>query len=662
MLFDSPGLSANGGAQVSIQVAMPNVLNSPVGFVPARARITLAGVAAVVGAAVVLKVAQDVFLPLAIAMLITFALSPLVSLLRRFGLSMMLSVLLVTALTFAAIGVFSLVVFGQLGELAVNLPTFQQNILAKLDALQNTGSGNGLVSNIMKMARAINSEIGAALPVEGTAPAPPMPVEVVENVSALELLQNLVMPIISPVATSGLVVVLVIFMLLERDHLRDRFIRLVGSNDLHRTTQILGDAGGRVASYLVMQLLVNTIYALPIGLGLWAIGVPNAVLWGVLTLILRFVPYIGSILAAAFPLFLSFAVSPDWSAVIWTAALFIAVEAITSNMIEPWLYGSRTGLSALAIIIAALFWTYIWGAPGLVLATPLTVCLVVLGRHIPQFAFFDILLGDEPVLAPHQQLYQRLLGGNKVEAVFRAEEALANSDLMEFYQDVALPALILAQDDRDRGVLTPEQEQRVATTADHMVAELSGMIREERDEAAAANPGTPPTIGPRVTCIGGRWEIDDISALMLAQVLEIEGATTQHLSYTDLAASRFAQTREVLQDCVILCFLNPNPSHASLLHIRRIKTMAPDVRVGVVIWDVPADLVKTEEPLQRLAGVDADKLNEAMAIGADFVATSFDAAIAEAFNPAAALPLPTITPRRKSPRRATTPRPTLETT
>lgn len=625
---------------------MPPQILGPARFMPTQNRITLPGVFAVVGAAVVLKLAQDVFLPLAIAMLITFALSPLVSVMRRLGLSMILSVLLVTALAFAAIGLFSLVVFGQLGELAMNLPTFQQNILTKLDGLQSAGAGNGLFTRAMNMVRAINSEIGAALPDTGTLPAKPMQVEVIENVSALGLLQNLVVPIISPVATSALVVILVIFMLLEREALRDRFIRLVGSNDLHRTTQMLGEAGDRVASYLLTQLLVNTIYAVPIGLGLWLIGVPNALLWGVLTLILRFVPYIGSVLAAAFPLFLAFAVSPDWSAVIWTAALFIAIEMITSNAVEPWLYGSRTGISSLAVIIAALFWTYIWGPPGLVLATPLTVCLVVLGRHIPQFAFFDILLGDEAVLTPHQQLYQRLLAGNKVEAVFHAEEGLTDQNLITFYQDVALPSLIMAQDDRNRGVLTPEQESRLAETALHLVTEMADLTADERDEAQSAKPAN----APMVTCIGGRWQIDDITAIMLTQLLQVEGATAHALSHADLAPSRFTKTEAALQGCVILCFLDPNPSRASLLHIRRIKRLAPHTRVGVVIWALPRSLDDAESILPHRQEVQPAKIDEALAIGADFVATTFEAALEEAFATKTATALPANDPKQ-APRR-----------
>jgi AI-2E family transporter len=306
----------------------------------------------------------------------------------------------------------------------------------------------------------------------------------------------------------------VIFMLLEREELRDRFIRLVGSNDLHRTTQVLEEAGHRVGRYLLTQLLVNLIYAVPIGVGLYLIGVPNAVLWGLLTLVLRFVPYIGSVLAAAFPLFLSFAVAPDWSAVLWTAALFAGVELITSNIVEPWLYGSRTGVTPLAIIIAAIFWTWLWGPLGLVISTPLTVCLVVLGRHVPQFELFDILFGDEPVLEPHARLYQRLLAGDAIEATSRAEEAVEEDYLVDYYRDVGLPALLLAQNDVARGVLTAEQEGRISTAARAMVDELQEVAVEERTlldaqpAAAATEPASAGATGStrsRPRCWPRRW-------------------------------------------------------------------------------------------------------------------------------------------------------------
>jgi len=586
---------------------------------PQRARITLPHMATVVGAAVVLYLAQEVFLPLAFAMLIAFALSPVVIRARRLGLGHLPSVLVASGLAFVAIGGFVLIVVGQLAELALNLPTFQANILAKLEGLQAADGGNSLVSNAMQMLGTISTRIGAAV---GTGEATkPMPVEVVQPTNALALLQNLILPLVSPVATAGLVIVLVIFMLLEREQLRDRFIRLVGTGDLHRTTQVLEDAGGRVANYLLVQLLVNAIYALPIGFGLWLIGVPNATLWGLLTLVLRFVPYIGSVLAAAFPLFLAFAISANWSAVLWTGALFLTVELLTSNVIEPWLYGARTGVSALAIIIAAIFWTFLWGPLGLVLSTPLTVCLVVLGRHIPQFEVFDILFGDEPVLTQHQRLYQRLLVGDAIEAMARAEEALEDQSPAEFYQSTTLPALILAQEDRDRGVLSPEQERKLAVTGLTMLADIAERIGTANGAAAKAR---------RILCLGGRWELDDVSAVLLAQSLSWRGAAAVPRSAADLMPGRLAELGLSDADCLILCFLDPAPSRASLLHIRRLKRLRPDLRLGVAIWAMPPDLA-ADPP--ATAPVDPAKLTEALALGADFAGTTLqeimDAALAD---------------------------------
>ena len=456
--------------------------------------------------------------------------------------------------------------------------------------------------------------------------------------SPLDMLINLVGPIISPIATAGLVVVLVIFMLLEREELRDRFIRLIGSNDLHRSTQVLEDAGSRVANYLLIQLLVNVIYALPIGIGLWLIGVPNALLWGMLTLVLRFVPYIGSVLSAAFPLFLAFAVSPDWDALLWTAALFLVVELATSNVIEPWLYGSRTGVSPMAIIVSAIFWTWIWGPLGLVLSTPLTVCLVVLGRHIPQFELFDILFGDEPVLAPHARLYQRWLAGDAIESTFRAEEALEEEWLSDYYAQTALPALMLAQADWSRGVLTTPQEERLAGTAMAMVADLQTVVEEERAEE-------PPAAAPRrILCIGGRSGLDDVAAAMLAQVLASEGAQTRSLTARDLAPARIAALDLGATDTVVLTFLDPSPARASLLHIRRLKRAEPSLRVGVVIWDMPDSLLVEGQPVERVSPA---KPAEALEIGADFAVTGLDPAVTEALSEAEALPVPEAAPKKK---------------
>lgn len=645
---------------------------------------------ALIGATVIaaiLHLGQDVFLPLAVAVLITFALSPLVTFLRNRGLPMMVSVLATVTLAFAIIGIFLLVVVSQLGSLAQQLPTFQANIVTKLDSLQASGDENSLTGRLTRMFTEINDEIGQALPApeggalppageggeaaanpeaaaasgQGGKPAPvePVPVKVVEQQSPLTTLTDLVMPLISPIGTAGLVIVVVVFMLLERDELRDRFIRLVGSNDIHRTTQVLEEAGTRVAHYLLAQLLVNTIYAVPIGIGLWFIGVPNAVLWGLLTLVLRFVPYIGSILAALFPLFLAFAVSPDWSAVIYTAILFLVVEFITSNIIEPWLYGARTGVSALAIIVAAIFWTWVWGPMGLVLSTPLTVCLVVLGRHVPQFELFDVLFGDQPVLAPHMRLYQRLLVGDVTEATFRAEEALDEDWIADYHRDVGLPALVLAQIDYERGVVSEEQEARLEESAMRFLDELDEVVDEELEEAAQVETGEieedeehlPLTgKGQHIAFIGGRTGLDDVAARMLSQVASAEGAEVTLLSHDDLAPRRFATVTAVPAQTLLLCFLDDAPARGSVLQIRRIKRAAPDKRVGVMIFQPPSG---TEGMVGR-DPLPADRIDAILQTGADFCVTSIEEAMEAAFAGGEPTPLPEAPARasKRRPRRA----------
>ncbi|TGV66164.1 AI-2E family transporter, partial [Mesorhizobium sp. M00.F.Ca.ET.149.01.1.1] len=235
----------------------------------------------------------------------------------------------------------------------------------------------------------------------------------------------------------------------------------------------------------LMQLVVYVIYAVHITIGLWVLGIPNALLWGLLALALRFVPYIGPIVGALLPLFLALAVAPGWSLLLWTVALFVVVELVIGNVIEPWLYGSHTGLSPLAIIVAAIFWTWLWGPIGLVLSTPLTVCLVVLGRHVPQFEFLDVLFGNEPVLEPHARLYQRLLAGDPDEATDHAEEILEEKYLFQFYDQVAIPALLLGEQDRGRGVMDDEQRRQVADSAMTLVANLDDSAQQEAEEEEA---------------------------------------------------------------------------------------------------------------------------------------------------------------------------------
>ena len=336
---------------------------------------------------------RDVFVPLRWQGASLLALAPLITALRRRGLPRTPAVITVVILAFLEMFRIGFVVAGQVYQLGASLPRYEYNIREKVRSLQSSAPGGSLIERAEEVLRDLRQDIEDATqpPTEeqGTSPLSrrhlsPDPFRFKSgqpDPAPLQMLQTVVGPLVQPLATTGIVIVFVVFMLLEREDLRDRFIRLVGSRDVHRTTQALGDAAERVGRYLLMQLLVNVAYGIPIGIGLWLIGVPNPLLWGMLSVVLRFVPFIGPIIAAAFPLALSIAVNPGWTMLPDRSALFIVLEMISGNVVEPWLYGASPGLSSIAILAAAVFWTWLWGPVGLLLSTPLTVCLVVLGGH-----------------------------------------------------------------------------------------------------------------------------------------------------------------------------------------------------------------------------------------------------------------------------------------
>ena len=448
-------------------------------------------------------------------MLLTFALAPLVSGLRKVRVPRPVAVGAVVTGAFAAIVLFGVIVATQLASLAENLPLYQSNIEAKVQSIKDANVGEGLYGRVAKLLEKLGHQIQSDQPAPGeeAAPAepaatPPVAVQVVDPPpQPLQVLQTIIGPLVAPLTTGGIVIVVVIFMLLRREDLRDRFIRLVGSGDIHRTTEAIEDAGKRVGQYLLMQLVVNVTYAIPIAVGLWLIGVPNALLWGLVALVMRFVPFIGPVIASIFPLALALAVDPGWSMLLWTAALFIVVELLSNNVVEPWLYGSRTGLSPLAVIVAAVLWTWLWGPLGLLLSTPLTVCLVVLGKHVPRFEFLDVLFGNKPVLEPHQQLYQRLLAGDPVEATERAEAFLADSDLITFYETAAIPALAVGELDRARGVMSGERRRRVADSALTLVDNLEDYADEEQDTGEEPSAACGKGGRTRGACRKGEEEV-----------------------------------------------------------------------------------------------------------------------------------------------------------
>ncbi|ASY59825.1 AI-2E family transporter [Sinorhizobium sp. CCBAU 05631] len=600
---------------------------------------TLAATAATVA---VLYFASEVFLPLAIAILLTFALAPVVSRLRRAGLPRSVAVIVTVATAFLFLSAFSVILAVQVSEVAQNLPTYQYNIIEKIRVLKEAGSESQIFDRISRVVERISTEISRPRPETPVSPAPepgqkPLLVEIFSPERPIETLRNIINPLLGPLATTGLVIVVVIFMLFEREDLRDRFIRLVGYGDLHRTTEALQDAAARVGQYLLMQLVVNITYGIPLAVGLWLLGIPNAILWGMLAIVLRFVPYIGPVIAAVLPLFLAFAAAQGWSLLFWTAALFIVLELLSNNVVEPWLYGSRTGLSPLAIIVAAIFWAWLWGPVGLVLSTPLTVCLVVLGRHVPQFEFLEILLGNEPVLDPKERLYQRLLAGDPDEATDNAEEMLEEKYLVEFYDTVAIPALLLAEHDRTRGALSEPQVAQIAQSARTLVANLEEIAAEEEEEdeedEAGENNGEgddqsddydlPLGDGKSVLCIGGRGELDDVTAAMLAQVIRVQGADVAAASHDDLKPGTIRALPFPGRNAILVTFLDQDSLRHAKFIVRRLKRLTPIARIGIVLW--------------REDGTPIAELVEELQ--ADFVVSVISDAVREALSEEVARPL-----------------------
>jgi hypothetical protein len=406
-------------------------------------------------------------------------------------------------------------------------------------------------------------------------------------------------------ASTGIVIVLVVFFLIRREDLRDRFIRLVGRGQVTLTTQVLEDAALRVSRYLSMQLLINVIFGAVIATGLYLIGVPNAVLWGILATMLRFIPYIGPWIAAAMPIGLSMAISTSWLAPILTVALFVVLELVTNNVLEPWLYGKNTGVSAVAVLLAAIFWTWLWGIAGLLLATPLTVCLLVIGKHVPHLSFLDTLLGNEPVFEPKTRVYQRLLALDQEEAAELLDGYLEHKPLVEVYDTVLIPALALAETHWHRGELADGRHTFMLQSLKEIIEDLGQRQVELQAETAAKDtseangdsasvvvPDSPPVC---ILCLPARDEADEIAATMLAQLLDTSGCIVQAVSVT-ARASEMVDLVEQRQPAVVCVSATPP---AAVMHARylctRLRARMPKVNLVVGLWDTPGELTKAKK-------------------------------------------------------------------
>ncbi|WP_376707529.1 AI-2E family transporter [Bradyrhizobium canariense] len=600
-------------------IRQPFKARTPEELISLLSAVAMAILAAII--VMVLYYGREIIIPIALAVLLSFVLAPLVRLVQRLRIPRSLAVVSVVVIAFAFIFAMGSLLATQLAQLAGDLPRYQSTISEKIQSFRETTAGRGTLERASSMLKDLSKELDKpkeAANSLGTIAAPkaaaprPVPVEVLQpDPGALESLQTLISPLLHPLATTGIIVIFVIFILLQREDLRNRLIRLAGSDDLQRTTAALDDAASRLSRLFLIQLLVNGSFGIIIGMGLWLIGVPSAILWGILAAVLRFVPYIGAVIAAAFPLALAVAVDPTWTMLLWTIALFVVVEPVVGHVLEPMVYGHSTGLSPVAVVASATFWTALWGPIGLVLATPLTVCLVVLGRHVERLEFLDVMFGDRPALSPPEIFYQRMLAGDPTEASAKAEEFLKERSLSSYYDEVALRGLQLAQADAERGALDPDRLTKIRDA----VQEFANNISEQDErppqkvnpttdvEATSAIEGVAedaPYESLRVLrkedlpsewqgdhpvlCLAGRNPIDEAAAIMLAQLTGAHGLSARVEAAEALSTANIFRLETAGVAIVCLVYMDASSPAHMRYSVRRLRRKLPKATIILGCW------------------------------------------------------------------------------
>ncbi len=596
--------------------------------VPGLSSLLALAVGAVIIAA--LYLAREVLIPITLAVLLTFVLSPVVALLRHIHVPRVPAVLLAVVFAIGIIVSLGSAIGMQVASLASDLPLYASTIEKKVGTVRSfvTNNVEDLVNRLGRGIKQANTGQGvtpnpASNAPEGTVQKP-IPVEVQQPSPApLEIARQILAPVLTPLEDLLIVIIVAIFVLLQKDDLRDRLIRLFGSSDLHRTTAAMDDAAHRLSRYFLSQFCINAVFGLIIGTGLFLIGVPSPVLWGILGALLRFVPYIGSFISGVLPTMLAAGVSPGWGLGIETAALFVIVETITGQFVEPMVYGHSTGLSPAAVVVAAIFWTWIWGPIGLILSTPLTLCLVVLGRYVDRLEFLDVILGDRPALTPVENFYQRMLAGDTDEAQDQAEHLLKERSLSSYYDEVVLRGLQLAASDVERGVLAEDQIERIQQAVRALVADLGshGDADPHPADAAAAEAEssagekalpkhaapnavllTPDQLAPGwrseapVLCIAGRGSLDEAASCMLAQLLGKHGLGARVTPFEAASRDRIntLDVEGVAMVCISYLDLSGAPSHLRYL-VRRIRRRIPHVPILVGLWPAEDAMLKDEQ-------------------------------------------------------------------
>jgi predicted PurR-regulated permease PerM len=569
----------------------------------------------------VLHFAEDVLVPLALALMLAFLLAPLVSRAERSGINRVIAVAFITLTTFALLGLLVYTVGNQFLRLVEELPSYRDNLVTKVRSL--SGSTQGGIERGVEAVKELSDELQKSSPGKPDAPdiAKVQIVEPPPNVT--QILRGLFGPLIAPTANAAVVIVFLIFMLLQREDLRDRLVRLIGAGQMHTTVTALDDAAQRVSRYLLMQTLINSIQGAVVAAGLYWIGVPDALLWGALTVVLRFIPYLGPLLAAVGPVALALAFFPGWSEPLMVLGLILTLELISNNILEPRLYGSSVGVSSFALIVATVFWTWLWGTAGLFLATPMTVCLAVMGKYIPQLNFISVIIGDQPVLEPRERFYQRLLANDADEAQDLLDEAAVGSSLLEVFDTIVLPALHMLEQDYESGAIDAAKRSalidRVAELIDALPAVPAPPLQAKatleagrdtispghRDGDEAPTSAEKPVLRMSVLCLPAADSADELAARLLVRVLPLREFDADVLAALTLKGEMLERVTQAQPDVIFISAMPP----AALIHARylckKLRSSSLEAPIVVCLWDAQGDLQKATE---RLAATGATKV------------------------------------------------------
>lgn len=541
----------------------------------------------------ILYFGSDILIPVALAILLSILLAPVVRGLQRLKLPKVAAVLVTVVFAFTILAIVSGFVASTLTGLASDLPRYESSLRDKAQSLKSMTTGHGTLERAANVLKDLRAELEVQPP---EAPAvtdepKPIPVEVREAQGPFDSVLAVLGVLLHPLTQLGIVVLMVSFILIYREDLRDRLIRLAGTSDIHRTTTAMDEAGKRLSRLFATQLAINATTGVVIGAALFLLGIPGAVLWGVLVMVLRFIPYVGTLLTSVFPIIIAVAVGKDWTLALLTLSVVVGIEALVGQVLEPLFFGKSTGVSPVAVVAAAAFWTAIWGPIGLILATPITIVLLVVGRHIESLQFLDVMFGAEPVLTPEDAFYQRMLANDPVEAAEHAAPFEEEGKLADYLTKVAIPGLLLAQRDRDRKVLAPEREVNVVTA----YADLLEDLWPEADTKADATS--------KVVVVSAHGALNFAAALSVSALLRLKGVPHRLLPEDSILPGKFPDDVAEGADTICLCYLVA-PSKAKYAYLeRRLKARLPEAKIVGLAWAETAggqDMITPEHAVTML--------------------------------------------------------------